>query len=149
MTRYSRSRSKQAMQKLVEFDQTSWGAADTFKVIDLTGTGGFDEECIVKRIRVSISIQSSSYPADIDTSLIWSILQTQTDSPPTESDMTENNMVIATGIVTVQNGSITYDHTITMRKLTNSGLWLGLQCPFSFAGTPRVTTVSQVHFVED
>ena len=149
MARYSRGRSKQAMQKLVEFDQTSWGAVDTFKVIDLTGSVGFEEECIVKRIRISISIQSSSYPADIDTSLIWSILQTQTDSPPTESDMTENNMVIATGIVTVQNGSITYDHTITMRKLTNSGLWLGLQCPFSFAGTPRVTTVSQVHFVED
>ena len=149
MARYSRSRSKQAMQKLVGSNQTSWGAADTFKVIDLTGTGGFEEECIVKRIRVSISIQSSSYPADIDTSLIWSLLQTQTDSAPTESDMTENNMVIATGLVTIQNGSITYDHTITMRKLTNSGLWLGLQVPLSFAGTPRVTTVHQVHFVED
>ena len=142
-----RARSKQAMQKDIKQTITHWGASDTFKTQLMTSNaGGFEEECIVKRLRVSLAIKPD-VDADLSEGVYWAILQTATDSAPVEADLTENNLVVAGGLVTAQN-AVTYDHTITMRKLRGSAVWLCIQAPNTFSGTPVVSTWTQMHYVE-
>ncbi len=148
MAKYTRARSKQAMQKHITRNIVTWGSSETFKVSSLlTGGLGFDDESIVKRIRVTVSTDPDNI-GDENRPLTIAILQTATDSPPVEADMLENNLVVATGMAAPGNIFV-YDHTITMRKLSGSGLWLCTQYPTSPSGTPTVETYAQVHYVED
>ena len=144
-----RARSKQAMQKLVTINQQTWGASDTFKAINLTPAGGFDDECIVKRIRVTIQVNQNSSSDDAYEPLYFSIVQTQTDDTPTINTWLDNNLVVATGIVSAGGGSRTYDHTITMRKLSGSAMFLCLSNPGTFSGSDvEHNVLAQLHYVE-
>ena len=146
---YRRARSKQAMQKLVTLSEHTWDPADTFKAIQLTGSEGFDDECIVKRIRSTVQANNNATPEDAYEPMIWTIVQTQTERAPQESDMYDNNLVVATGIVSAGGGSRTYDHSITMRKLSGSSLFLCLQVINTPHGNDFTsTTITQVHYVE-
>ena len=148
MARYSRARSKQAMQKHITRSIVVWGASDTFKATSLLSGGpGFDDEAIVKRFRVTVSTDPNNV-GDENMPLTVAILQTATDTAPVEADLIENNLVVVTGMAAPGNMFV-YDHSITMRKLSGSGLWLCTQYPLTPVGTPTVETYAQVHYVED
>ena len=146
---YKRARSKQAMQKFITRGITTWGAADTYKVTSLISgpsSPAFDDEAIVKRIRCTVSTDPDNV-GDENRPLTIAILQTATDTPPIEADMLESNLIVVTGMASPGDNFV-YDHSITMRKLAGSGLWLCMQYPLSPSGTPTVETISQVHYVE-
>ena len=136
------------MQKHIQFDQRTWDSAKTFQAYNMTdATAGFDDECIVKRLIASIGI----FPTDAQdnyNAFTWQILQTQTNTEPEESDMFEPNLTIAGGVFS-PHSSWSYDHTITMRKLSGSCVWLVLSCPGGLRDDVVVTAYSQLHYVED
>ena len=104
-----RARSKQAMQKLVTRSlDTAWTASDTFKVLQLTDPAGFDDECIVKRIRVTVTHQGNV----LEPPIMWTVVQTQDTTAPTETTMYGDNLVICSGAATPSTPG-SYDHTIT------------------------------------
>ena len=144
-----RARSKQAMQKLITRNQQTWGDSDTFKTFMLSPAAGFDDECIVKRLRVTIQVNpNDQIVLDGYEPLYWTIVQLQTTDAPTESTMYENNTVIATGIATASNTSV-YDHTITMRKLSGSSVYLCLSNPGTFGSSSvEHNVIGQLHYVE-
>ena len=137
------------MQKLITVNQQSWGSSDTYKTFALTPSGGFDDECIVKRIRVTIQVNcNQDITQDAYEPLYYSILQLQADTPVPESAMYEQNAVIATGIASAVAPAV-YDHTITMRKLSGSSVYLCLQNPGTFGGSNvESNVVAQLHYVE-
>ena len=149
MARYGRSRSKQAMQKLIDVYLSSWNAVQTFDAIQLTPAAGFDDEVIVKRLMVGAALQpQTEFEDDQCKGVLWAILQTQTDAPPSEADMQENNLRVAGGVFNAYT-PLWYNETITMRKLSGSSLWLTFSIPLSLSGTALLTSNVQVHYVED
>ena len=147
-------RSRQVMQKFVDRISTDW---DTTTFLESTVLAVFDEEVTVKRIRVSSYLDFSD-ANDKDLMFQWAILQLQTENPALTpagvyNQMTEDNLVIVTG--QFEPGSypfIEYDHTITMRKLKGSSLYLIVNLAdvgTSLAGTARQYTYSQTHYLED
>ena len=136
------------MQKLVTFDQRTWDSGKTFQAYNMTdATDGFDDECIVKRLISSISIFPTDAQDNYNT-FCWQILQTQTADAPVESDMLEDNLTIAGGLFSPHSLQI-YDHTITMRKLSGSAVWLVVQCPGGLRDDVVVSTYTQLHYVEN
>ena len=141
-----RARSKQAMQKLITNQlDVAWTASDTFKAIQLTPSVGFDDECIVKRIRMTLALQPSN--SDLFVPFLWTIVQTQDTTAPTESTMYGDNLVVSSGAATPTNPSV-YDHTITMRKLSGSSLYLCINVPGTTTSDMKFSTIAQVHYVE-
>ena len=143
---YTRARSKQAMQKLITRSIVTWGAGDSFKNLQLTDAAGFDDECVIKRIRCTVNTDPDNI-GDENKPVTIAILQTPTNVQPIEADMLEDNLVVVTGMAAPGNMFV-YDHTITMRKLSGSSLWLCTQYPLTPSGTPTVETYTQIHYVE-
>ena len=142
------SRSRQAMQKLITFDQRTWAQGKTFQAYNMTdAAAGFDDECIVKRLISSISIFPTSSDDNYNT-FSWQILQTQTADEPVEADMNQDNLSIAGGLFAPHSLQI-YDHTITMRKLSGSAVWLVLSCPGGLRDDCVVSAYTQLHYVEN
>ena len=136
------------MQKHITFDQREWDAAKTFQAYNMTdATAGFDDECIVKRLIASIGIFPSDSQDNYNT-FTWQILQTQTNTEPVEADMYEPNLTIAGGVFQPHSPS-TYDHTITMRKLSGSCVWLVISSPGGLRDAVTVAAYTQLHYVED
>ena len=141
-----RARSKQAMQKLITRQlDIAWGSSDTFKAIQLTDPAGFDDECIVKRIRITLATTPGN--ADILIPMLWTVVQTQDNNAPTEATMYGDNLVVSSGAATPSTPS-SYDHTITMRKLSGSSLFLCLNVPGTWSGPGKFSAIAQVHYVE-
>ena len=136
------------MQKQVQFDQREWPDSKTFHALNMTGeVTGFDDECIVKRLISSIGIFPTDAQDNYNT-FTWQIVQTQTDTEPVEGDMYEDNLTIAGGVFQAHSPAH-YDHTITMRKLSGSCVWLLIQCPGGLRDAVTVTAYTQLHYVED
>ena len=139
-----RARSKQAMQKLITRQlDIAWSASDTFKAIQLTPSAGFDDECIVKRIRVTVTHQGNV----LEPPILWTVVQTQDTTAPTEATMYGDNLVISSGAATPSTPGL-YDHTITMRKLSGSSLYLCLNVPGTWSQAGEFSAICQVHYVE-
>ena len=149
-------KSRQIMQKIVTRQDVAW---DSSTYIEQTLLATLDEEVTVKRIRFASNFIFSDQ-ADVPLVFQWAIIQLQTDATATTSSslyaqMTEDNLVIATGTVAGSADYRTvlfeYDHTITMRKLKGSSVWLvvNLQNLASLSGTAVQQTYSQVHYLED
>ena len=142
------TRSRQAMQKIITSDQREWASSKTFQAYNMTdATAGFDDECIVKRLIGSIGI----FPTDSEDNynlFNWQILQTQTNTEPVEADMYEDNLTIAGGVFQAHSPAH-YDHTITMRKISGSAVWLVVQSPGGLRDAVQVGAYTQLHYVEN
>ena len=144
-----RSGRRQVIQKLINTDTALrlTGVAP----FDYIKLATFDEEIIVKRIVLSLS----GIMEDVDqfAQVHWSILQADTEITPLTGDTVDGNRVIIGGILTFSGGfsqPATYDHTITMRKLTNSAVYLcvSLKSATSLDGLDFVA-YTQLHYLED
>ena len=144
-----RSGRRQVMQKLIDTDTslrlTGVAPFDSIKLIT------FDEEVIVKRIVLSLSgiMEDTSQFAQVH----WCIIQSDSEITPDVSDTINGNRVIVGGILPYSGGFsqvATYDHTITMRKLTNSAVYLlvSLKSASSLDGLDFVA-YTQLHYLED
>ena len=147
-------KSREIMQKLIIRDGVDW---DSSQYLASRLLAEFDEEVTVKRIRFSAAL-SFTDQADLNRTYQWAIVQIPTDALAlTQSgifaQMTEANLVVVTGTWNPSDGGsqLEYDHTITMRKLKGSSLWLilNLADALSLAGTAKQYTYSQVHYLED
>ena len=145
------------MQKYIARTETAW---DSNTFVEQTLLCELDEEVTVKRIRLASNFVLSDQ-ADATQVFEWAIVQVQTDALATVSaavynQMTEDNLVVATGTIVgsaaIPGLLLEYDHTITMRKLKGSSVWLivNLQdIDGSLAGTAVQHVYSQIHYLED
>ena len=144
-----RSGRRQVIQKFVESDQSiRLTGAEPFDSIKLVT---FDEEVIVKRI-VSSIVGIMSDPSEY-AAVHWSIIQADTEITPSPLDTIDGNRVIIGGLIVYSGGfsqPADYDHTITMRKLSNSAVYLcfALKSASSLTGLD-VYAYSQLHYLED
>ena len=148
MANYRRTRSKQAMQKITNDEYDAWSTSQTSAMIALSPTDGFDDECIVKRLRVTCNVRVANQD-DTYNPLKWYIIQSPTNETPVVNDRLQENLLIAQGMCTGAGGPSTYDHTITMRKLSGSSVWLILYVPDTFETTTIVEVQTALHYLED
>ena len=148
MSRYRRTRSKQAMQKITNDEYDEWSTSQTTNFLALSPTDGFDDECIIKRIRVTLNVKVADQ-GDTYNPLKWYILQMPTAQTPVIADRLQENLLVAQGMCTGAGGPSTYDHTITMRKLSGSAIWLVQYVPDTFLTATVVEVQSAVHYLED
>ena len=114
-----------AMQKIVQEHYATVTDSATFAFETISAD--LDEEVLFKRIRVSLSALPTSTNAKANPAIVrWALIQADTSITPTAADMYDDNRVVATGICNSVLGSSvqTYDHTITMRKLKSSSIYL-------------------------
>ena len=141
-----RARSKQAMQKIITQSlSTVWADDRTFLAIQLTDGAGFDDECIVKRIMLTLA--TSPGTNDLFKPMLWTVVQTQDVTPPTETTMYGDNLVICSGAATPSMPG-SYNETITMRKLSGSSVWLCLNVPDTWSQDGEFSAIVQLHYVE-
>ena len=114
-----------AMQKLVQEHYATVSDSSTFAYETISAD--LDEEVLFKRIRLSITNLALTSNARNNPAIVrWALIQADTSITPTAADMADNNRVVATGInnTVLGAGVQTYDHTITMRKLKSSSIYL-------------------------
>ena len=143
------------MQKLILRATGTMAQGQTFFYNTLAA---FDEECIVKRIRVSFATNRILDTDDMGP-YTWAIIQCDTLQAPTVDDFEAETRIIATGIfaggqfasLTVPSPTLLYDHTITMRKLKETAVYLIYAKADDSAMDQDVESViySQVHYIED
>ena len=150
-------KSRQIMQKYIARTETAW---DSSTYVEQTLLCELDEEVTVKRIRIHSNFVLSDQ-ADALQVFEWAIVQVQTDAlatipAPLYNQMTEDNLVVATGTIVgsaaIPGQVLEYDHTITMRKLKGSSVWLIMNLQdtgSSLAGTAVQHVYSQIHYLED
>ena len=136
------------MQKITNDEYDTWSTSDTFNAIAFSPSAGFDDECIVKRLRMTVNVRVADQN-DTYNPLKWYIIQVPTSATPVLNDKDQENLLIAQGMCTGVGGPATYDHTITMRKLSGSSVWLLQYVPDTFAGDTIVETQLALHYLED
>ena len=146
------------MQKIVTHGTSPMTALQGFWYIRLAD---FDEECIVKRLRVSVGMTNDDITPDPGDFVPWkwAIIQTDTLQAPTVTDFSADTRIIASGIfgfdaVTYQPrvSPLLYDHTITMRKLKDTAVWfIWAKCDDTvpLIEDASLCFYSQVHYIED
>ena len=142
-----------AMQKIVQEHFSELTDSDIFEAETITND--LDEEMIFKRIRISVAgLPTNQAAAAAPSVLRWALVQADTTITPTVSDMTDDNRVICTGNLQVSGGNgdtDVYDHTITMRKLKGSSLyllWELINATGASSLTYRVYSTVQLHYLE-
>ena len=143
---------KQGMQKQVQehYANTTDSAVFAFETI----TSDLDEEVLYKRIRLnlsSIALDQATLAATSYIVINWTLIQADTAITPTNADMSDNNRVVVTGQYNLQTGTQTYDHTITMRKMKGSSLYLlwELQNPTGATLSVGNYAYVQLHYLEN
>ena len=144
------------MQKIVKDMRNTWPAGTSFLYLKLAE---FDEEVIVKRIRASLYVTTDVTPDLGDlVSWKWAIIQTDTTQDPTSTDFIADTRIIATGLFsphTIQaspwSDPLLYDHTLTMRKLKETAVWLIFaKCDQSSIDEElKSCAYTQIHYLED
>ena len=150
-------RSRQAMQKIVTVGESPCPALQQFFYLRLAD---FDEEVIVKRIRLSVALTNDDgipNPGDV-VPWKWAIIQTDTLQAPTMVDFAADTRIIATGLLGITPStyfeagpSLLYDHTLTMRKLKETAVWFIWQKCNDDPPSESLTACfySQIHYLED
>ncbi len=150
-------RSRQAMQKIVTVGETPVPLGQQFFYLRLSD---FDEEVIVKRIRLSFALVNNDVipnPGDVRP-WKWAIIQTDTLQAPTTVDFAAETRIISSGLLGITPAtyfeagpSLLYDHTLTMRKLKETAVWFIFQKCNDDPPLESLTGCfySQIHYLED
>ena len=118
-----------------------------------TVSSDLDEEVLFKRIRLSVAIvartlETSQSPLAVR----WSLIQADTAITPANTDAVDDNRCIVQGVFSLSagTGSMEYDHTITMRKLKSSSIYLCLQIMNISGATVSLAAYSSIglHYLE-
>ena len=146
------ARKRQGMQKYVQEHYANTSDSSTFGFETISAD--LDEEVLFKRIRIncsSIPLDQSTLAAISYVVINWALIQADTAITPAAADMSDNNRVIVTGQYNLLTGTQTYDHTITMRKLKSSSIYLlwELQNPTNATLSVGNYAYLQLHYLED
>ena len=115
-----KSYSRQAMQKLIQSDTIAVSAGQNVRPISLE----IPEEIVVKRIVLNV-VLTSQVTDFTSGAFIASVCQNDSFNPDADDSIDENRLVrSAAG---TPGTPVNLDHTITMRKLTGSGLSVQLK----------------------
>ena len=115
-----KSYSRQAMQKFVQQDIIAVASGATLTPINLQ----IPEEVVIKRIVLNV-VQTSSSGGITEGAFLASVCQNDSFNPTASDALDENRLVRSV----CGNGGhpANLDHTITMRKLSGSGISVTLQ----------------------
>ena len=141
-----------AMQKIVQehYAQVTDSSSFAYETI----SADLDEEVLFKRIRLNIgTIPETANAKSFPSVVRWALIQADTGITPVTADMSDDNRVVASGMNQVSLGSSveTYDHSITMRKLKGSSIYL-LYHVYEPSGASSldvgVYATAQLHYLE-